>query len=49
MAATVTKVLLGKVFAKEENEFRMFYFGGERDFFFGAHISAVMLLPLNQI
>lgn len=47
MAATVTKILLGKVFTKEENEIRMLILGEKG--FFGVCMSVMMLLPLNQI
>lgn len=47
MAATVTKILLGKVFTKEDNEFGMLILGGKRDFL--VCISVMMQLPLNQI
>lgn len=49
MAATVTKILLGKVFTKEEIEFRMLILGEKGIFFFVVCISVMMLLPFNQI
>lgn len=48
MASTVTKILLGKVFTKDQNEFRMLILG-EKGIFFGVCISVTVLLPLNQI
>lgn len=47
MAASVTKILLGKVFTKEENEFRMLILGEKG--VFGVYMSVMMLLPINQI
>lgn len=37
MAASVTKILLGKVFTKEENEFRMLILG-EKGFFWCVYV-----------